>query len=48
MSRKLISMFMVLAMAAVCLLAGCEKDEIHVHREVTVQDQMVDQHTVAE
>lgn len=48
MSRKLISIFMVLAMAAVCLLAGCEKDEIHVHREVSVQNQMIDQDTVVE
>ena len=49
MFKIMISMLLLVAVAGLTLaVAGCEKDEIRVERRVTVEDQVVDQHTVVE
>lgn len=47
MLKKIVSTMVAMAIVlAMVGLTGCEKDEIKVHREVEVKDQVIQQNTV--
>ena len=49
MMKKLISaVLLTVAAVAPAVLAGCEKDEIHIDRQVEIQDQVISQEEVVE